>query len=273
MEAKNIDDLIVSDMNDATQNVQPVEVKAPEEKQQEEPEKLPEAAKAEEKPIEAVKPDTEVSPIDEYGNPIEKPKIYTEDEVNRLIRERLSRGKYAEQQQQPVQQQQSQQQPAEQEENWQQELEKFVEQTIDKRQSKLAEEQWKQQELARQAEFEAKFSEGASKYNDFRQVIAGKPITANMLLAARNLENPAAFVYGASKFHAQELDRISKISDPYAQAAEVGRLHERMVKSKNVISGAPKPIEAVTGDIPAKNVAQFPSLEQRIDEYAKQKRK
>ncbi len=63
------------------------------------------------------------------------------------------------------------------------------------------------------------------------------------------------------------------MQDPYTQAAEVGRLHEKMIKTKNMISAAPKPIEAVTGDIPAKNISQFPSLEQRIDEYAKKKRK
>lgn len=282
MEAKNIDDVLVAAMNNSQAPVQPaIEDKVPaNDPMQEEPVPQQEAAQEVTKPVEAVKPEEtqsvkseESSPIDEYGNPVEKPKMYSEEEVNRLIRERLARGRHAEQAQ-PVQQQpQQQQQSSEQEENWQQELEKFVEQTIDKRQTKLAEQQWKQQEALRQAEFESKFSTGMGKYSDFREVVAGKPITDSMLLATRNLENPAAFIYGAAKFHSQELDRIAKISDPYAQAAEVGRLHEKMIKTKNVVSNAPKPIEAVTGDIPAKNISQFPPLEQRIEEYAKQKRR
>ena len=35
------------------------------------------------------------SPIDEYGNPIAKPKMYSEEEVQRMIRDRLSRGRQA----------------------------------------------------------------------------------------------------------------------------------------------------------------------------------
>lgn len=279
MEAKSVDDILVAEMNNSQAPVQPaVEAVTPKnDPVQEDAPQQQEAAKAEEKPIEAVKqeeakPTTDDAPIDEYGNPVEKPKMYSEDEVNRLIRDRLARGKHAEQPVQP-QQPQPQQQTAETEENWQQELEKFVEQTIDKRQTKMAEQQWKQQELVRQAEFESKFSTGMGKYTDFREVVSGKPITDSMMLATRNLENPAAFIYGAAKFHPAELDRIAKIADPYAQAAEVGRLHEKMIKTKNVVSAAPKPIEAVTGDVPAKNIAQFPSLEQRIEEHAKRKRK
>jgi hypothetical protein len=210
--------------------------------------------------------------IDEYGNPVEKPKVYSEEEVNRIVRERLSRGRQVEQPSlQSAPQQQIQSQPEE--DNWEQQLEAFVEKTIDRRQQKLTEQQWRQQEAARQVEFESKFSSGMSGYSDFQNVVSGKPITDSMMLATRSLDNPAAFIYGAAKFHAQDLDRISKINDPYAQASEMGRLHEKMVKSSKVISSAPKPIEAVSGDMPSKKTSEYPPLDERIHQYAKQKRK
>jgi hypothetical protein len=93
-----------------------------------------------------------------------------------------------------------------------------------------------------------------------------------MMLATRSLENPAAFVYGASKLHPKELDRISRIPDPIVQASEVGRLHERMVKERNMISKAPKPIEPTKSDMPGKVIPKV-TIEDRIHQYAKQKRK
>lgn len=218
---------------------------------------------------------TTESPIDEYGNPVAKPKVYTEDEVNAMMRDRFSRGKWAEQNipRQETQQATKDFNPDPQsEDSWETQLEGFIEKTIEKRQAKQSETQWRQQEAARQAEFEAKFSSGMSKYQDFQQIVAGKPVTDSMMLAARSLENPAAFVYGAAKLHPQELERISRITDPYTQAAEVGRLHERMVKERKAVSGTPKPIESPKGDIGQKVINQ-PSIESRIHDYAKQKRK
>src|ERR1044071_6771502 len=61
---------------------------------QEIPEKLQKPEN--EQPKEEVKEEhqEEKGRIDEYGNPIEKPKMYSEDEVQRMIRERLSRGRH-----------------------------------------------------------------------------------------------------------------------------------------------------------------------------------
>lgn len=218
----------------------------------------------------------QVSPIDEYGNPIEKSKMYSEEEVNRMMRERFSRGKYAEQAPQVQQQIQKDAQgfqpdPAS-DESWETQLEAFIERTVDKRQAKLSEQQWRAQEAAKHAEFEDKFTIGMSKYHDFHKVVSGQPITNDMLLATRSLENPAAFVYGASKLHPKELDRISRMQDPYMQAAEVGRLHERMVKERRSQSAAPKPLDAPKGSLPNK-AANQPSIDERIHQYAKQKRK
>lgn len=215
------------------------------------------------------------SPIDEYGNPVEKPRMYSEEEVQRMIRDRLSRGRHAEQ---PTQQQVSQEAKdfkpdPNSEQPWEQQLEEFVERTIEKRDAKAKEAKWKQEERQRQAEFEDKFTKGMSKYQDFEKVVAGKPITNGIMLAARSLENPAAFIYGASKLHPQELERISRISDPYMQATEVGRLHEKMVKARAASSKAGKPLEAPKSDVPSSPVANRPSLDTLIHLHAQQKQK
>ena len=295
-EVKNIDDLIAQDMANQQAGVQPIQEvpSAIESAPSQEPaesasESSSEPAVEQEQPAEQPvsqseptesaetgnKPATE-SPIDEYGNPVEKPKLYTAEEVDRMMRDRLSRGKFADQpqhvQQQVKQDAKNFQADPNSEESWETQLEAFVERTIEKRQVKQSEQQWRENEAKKQAEFESKFTNGMNRYSDFHKVVEGKPITNDMLMATRALENPAAFVYGASKLHPQELERIARIADPYAQAAEVGRLHERMVKESKKASSAPKPLEAPKGSLPNKVVSKI-SLEDRINQYAKQKRK
>ena len=275
-EPKNIDDIVVAEMSRGNptpqpMTVPPVEVKVeaveqkPVEPEQQAPE--PEIQAKDEPAPEPEKPATE-SKIDEYGNPIAPPKMYTPEEVQAMIRDRLSRGKHAEM---PQHTEQPVSQPQEGTEEWEQQLEQFIDKTVEKRERTRLETQWKQQEAQKQADFESKFLTGVQKYNDFESVVAGKPITKEMMMAARNLENPAAFIYGAAKLHAQELTRIASMPDPYAQAIEVGRLHERMVKESKAATNI-RPIEAPRGDVPAK-IKNMPSLEERINEYAKQKRK
>jgi hypothetical protein len=161
------------------------------------------------------------------------------------------------------------------EESWETQLEKFNDDWYEKRQVQERQKQWQQQETQKQADFEAKFNVGMNKYQDFEQVVSkvAPSITTGMMMAARTLENPAAFIYGAAKLHPAELERISRINDGAAQAMEMGRLHERMVKNRGMISGAPKPIEAPRGDLPQKAINPQPSLDQRINDYAKQKRR
>jgi hypothetical protein len=91
-----------------------------------------------------------------------------------------------------------------------------------------------------------------AKYQDFEQVVMGKPLTPQMVIATRGMSDPAAFIYAAAKTQAPELDRISKIGDPYAQAIELGRLEERMRKARSTVSKAPRPIEAPKGDVSEK---------------------
>lgn len=180
---------------------------------------------------------------DDYGNPVEtKERVYTEAEVQAMIRKRVKE----KHEPQPVAQ--PQYEPAT-EDNWEHQLESFVEQTLTKREQKLQEERWRAQEQENQSNFEIKFNTGASKYKDFEQVVMGKPLTPQMVLATRGMSDPAAFIYAAAKTQSGELDRISKINDAMVQAVELGKLEERMKKSRPVNSSAPKPIANVKGDM------------------------
>lgn len=213
------------------------------------------------------------SPIDEYGHPVAKPRMYSEDEVNRMMRERVARGRLAEAQpEQPVARPKDEIVGDENagNEDWEVQLNNIIRKNINQVQQDEQNRRMQELERVKHEEFVGKFNTGMSKYNDFSQVVSDKPITDTMMLATRNLENPAAFVYAAAKLHPQELDRISRL-DHYSQAAEIGRLHERMVKERKATSHA-KPIELAKGDLPAKS-SMKPSLEQRIAEHAKQKRR
>lgn len=286
MEAHNVDSTLAQIMTDqltgTAEPKPPLPQEQPEPEPQPEPDPVPEETPADdsdpygtqesEPEQKAEEPAKESdTPIDEYGNPVAKPKMYSEDEVQRMIRERLSRGRNADTQQVKKEAEGFQHDP-DSEDSWEVQLERFVENTIEKREKKRSEQEWQRQEAARQADFEAKFTSGMQKYPDFREVVADKPITDSMMIAARSLENPAAFIYGASKMHANELNRIAKIPDPFTQAAEIGRLHERMVKERKIASSAAKPLETPKSDMPAKKTNDL-SLDQRIHQYAKQKRK
>lgn len=237
---------------------------------------------SETKPSSVTDKPNSASNIDEYGNPIEKPRVYTEEEVQRMFID----SRLALKQQKMTQPQQPMSPQAQEaakdfkadpnsEESWEIQLNNFIDKRLETRQVELQQREWQQQEAQKQADFEAKFNVGMNKYQDFEQVVTrvASSITPSMMLAARSLNDPAAFIYGASKLHPAELERISKINDSYVQAAEVGRLHERMVKHRGVVSSAPKPIESPKGDIPNKPINTDRSLDQRINDYAKQKRR
>jgi hypothetical protein len=208
--------------------------------------------KVEEK-LESSTPEVESSSTkaeaDEYGNPVVKEKLYTEDEVNRMMRERLARGKVAREEapamvQPPVQQQ------GQSDDDWQKELKEFVKGTYHEIHQEEQARQVHHRETQLQANFEAKFTAGVAKYNDFESIVGSQPITAHMMLATRTMENPAAFIYAAAKMQPKELERISKIQDPLAQVSEMARLDERMKKATKVHSSAPPPITKTASDVP-----------------------
>ncbi len=204
---------------------------------------------------------------DDYGNEKPAPRTYTEDEVNEMFRKRYKRGA-----QQPEQQQQYQQQPQQQFEynpdsgdNWQQQLEQFVEKTIDKRTQRQVSHQHQQQEMEAAAQFRDKFERGMDKFSDFYDVVSAQPVDEAMTLALRAVNDPASFIYAASKRHPQELQRISQLRDPYAKIAEMGKLEERMKKAANSTK-APRPVGRSTEDAPIKykEKSTEPSIEQMI---------
>lgn len=211
--------------------------------------------------------------VDEYGNRTEKPKMYSEDQVQAMIRDRLARG----QQIQPHQQAQVQKAAEDfkadpnSEESWEVQLESFVEKTFDKISTKKQTQEWQQREQQVQAEFESKFTTSMNRYKDFRDVTRDLPITDAMMVATREMKDPAAFIYAASKLHGDEVKRIAALPNPLQQAVEIGRLEERMKKARNVSRTAP-PLKQTKGDISAKETPKL-RIEDRISQYAKQKRR
>ena len=202
-------------------------------------------------PIEHATSSEDSVTTDDYGTTVsKKERTYTEAEVQQMMRDRNARGEYARLEAERVAQLQQSRPEAQQEltEDWEAQLESFVEQTLSKREQKFQEHQWQQQQQQQQAQFEAKFNTGAAKYADFEQVVQGKPLTPQMVIATRGMSDPAAFIYAAAKTQEAELGRISKITDPYAQAVEIGKLEERMKKARQATSNAPKPLASQKGD-------------------------
>jgi hypothetical protein len=203
---------------------------------------------------------TEPRELDDYGNEKAAARTYTEEEVNEMFRKRYKRGN---QQQQPEQQQYQQpiqptQQPSGQFEynpdsgdNWQQQLEQFVEQTIDRRTQRQVSQQYQQQEQEAATQFRDKFERGMDKFSDFYEVVAQQPVDEAMTLALRGINDPASFIYAASKRHPTELQRIANLRDPYAKITEMGKLEERMRKTA-AATKAPRPVGRSTEDAPVK---------------------
>jgi hypothetical protein len=209
---------------------------------------------------------------DEYGTAIKKQtRTYTEEDVQRMIRERMERFARSNQQTQEEIKNPVHASSPEAGEDWQAELETFVENVVEKRQQKSQEKEIKAKIQAKQQEFEDKFTKGAERYSDFEKVTYGAPITNPIMHAAMDMKDPAAFIYNASKNHRAELERISKLENPFQQAMEVGKLHATMVKAKN-ITKASKPITRHQGDVSSAYIPKK-SLDDRIKEYAEKNMK
>lgn len=215
----------------------------------------PERPTHDEEPDEPEEPKEKEPEYDDYGNAKAPPKTYTEEEVNdrinKAIRERLARGNNA-QGQQPTAQQVAQQAQdfdynPDSAETWETQLAKFVEKTVSNMSTKQAQEQQAQRDQAQQAEFEDNFSRGMSRFGDFREVVAAQPITDPMTYALREMQDPAAFIYAASKRQPGELARISALASPHAQMMEMAKLEERMRKTAPGTK-APKPVSRSRDD-------------------------
>jgi hypothetical protein len=206
--------------------------------------------------------------VDEYGNnKVTEKKMYSEEEVQRMIRDRLSRGRHVEAAPQPNIEAPRIADDAD-GENWESQLKDIIKQTNAEIEQEKAQRAWQQQEAQTQSEFEVKFSQSMGKYKDFSEVVTGKPITNSMMMAARSMTDPAAFIYAACKQQPKEIERIAQLNDPIAQTVEIGRLEEKMKKARQITS-SPKPASKISGDMVDETPRQ--SIDQLINQHAKSK--
>lgn len=218
----------------------------------------------------------EVSQSDEYGNDLDESKedkpLYTRAEVheqiNQAVRERLARIQSPQQQNHEVNQhvQDNFKYDDESNQTWQQQLQTFVEQTVQQMGQKQMQQQQQQYEQSIQEQHNAKFREGIKRYKDFNKVVNPKDFTDDMFMATRGLEDPAGFVYAASKRAPEEIKRISQIKDPYTQVVEMTRLENKMRQQAST-TRAPKPVSRhkSDSDIPHTD-DKAPSLDDLIAE-------
>lgn len=125
--------------------------------------------------------------------------------------------------------------------SWQEQLTAFVKQTIQNVGREEQESQRAAREQQNEREFKQKFTQGMDRFADFREVVGAQPIDDAMTMALRGMKDPSAFIYAASKRQPQELERISKIQDPYARVVEMGKLEERMRRNKPTTK-TPRPL-------------------------------
>lgn len=212
---------------------------------------------------------------DEYGIEVPKAKTYSEEDVQRMIRDRLSRGHHA----QPTQQQQAAIQQAAKgfeidpnsTDSWEVQLKEFVKGTINEVQHEEKTRAWQREENERQSNFEVKFTTGMDKFPDFKDVVGKMPVTDSMMMAIRDMDSPATFIYAAAKLQPKELERIAAINDPFQQAKEMGRLDERMRKAK-VVSKTSVPLKSTVSDVSSNaKPVQKKSIDSLIQSHAKSK--
>ncbi len=150
--------------------------------------------------------------------------------------------------------------------DWQQQLASFVKQTIKHMNVEEQQQVQSRKEAEIHQEFESNFGRGMQKFDDFAEVVGGQPIDDAMTLALRGMSDPAAFIYAAAKRNPQELERISKLRDPYARMVEMGKLEERMRKNKPTTK-APRPLGRARDDSTTPNQTKKksePSIEDLI---------
>lgn len=235
--------------------------------------------------IESIPDKTDETPAslvetDEYGNAVtNEQKMLTMEEHQRLLNEAIRKRikNWAPEAQEQMMAQLNQPQPAQQmqqdgEVDWQQELKSLVKTTMLEAQQEAARAIQQQEELTKYQEFEGKFNTGATRYNDFEDVVMTKPLSPAMLKATQNMNDPAAFVYAACKTQAQEVERIAKLKDPIQQAVEIGKLEERMRKVRSATKAA-APIEPSASDITDKHRGGSRDIDSLIFEHAKTKRR
>jgi len=137
--------------------------------------------------------------------------------------------------------------------SWQQQLTDFVKQTVNSMTTETQQRERTMKEEQVQREFHKKFTQGMDRFGDFREVVGAQPMDDAMTLSLRAMADPSAFIYAASKRHPQEIERISKLPDPYARMVEMGKLEERMRRNKPTTK-TPRPLGRTKEDATIKVV-------------------
>jgi hypothetical protein len=238
-----------------------------------EPEEAPDELSDDETPDEPQdKAPKEEIEYDEYGNQTEGMKKRLKKQASKYEAElaelRAQVARLTPQQQQQVQQAaQSFEGDPNSEDSWEAQLNAHIEQTVVNMQSRKEQQAREAEDREIQAKFETKLVSGMERFSDFRETIQALPcqIDYDMAQATRSLDDPAAFLYAAAKRHPEELQRISQLRDPYAKVREMGKLEERMRKTKPTTK-APRPLGRTKEDahIPQPKPKQEDSIEDLI---------
>lgn len=212
-------------------------------------------------------PEPEEDDVDEYGNKKERMSKGMKERLDRKEKQHQREIEMRDQELQNLRQQLAQRgasaevqqavkdfkyDPSE-EVSWEQQLSDFVKQTVTNMHQEGAKQARERQEQEAHKEFHKKFTTGMERFSDFREVVGTQPIDDAMTLSLRGMADPSAFIYAASKRQPAELERISKIPDPYARMVEMGRLEERMRKNRP-ITKAPRPLGRTKEDTAARVV-------------------
>ncbi len=192
---KNVDDILVKTMSDQANGVVPnvsIEVGNPHASEEvaehsedvsretmaDNDDYLPDNAEksTENKDVsrETISKSEEESPIDEYGNPVSKgkTKTFTQEEVNQIVRDRLARGRQQQaepENHRPLQQTEHHQSEESDGNDWEEQLNTFIDRKLEQKQQQEQERSWREKESQKQAEFQDKFTSGMDRYGDFHE--------------------------------------------------------------------------------------------------------
>ena len=211
------------------------------------------------------KSDSEEDELDEYGNSKERMSKGMKDRLDRKEKQHQREIEQREREIQALRQQMANQGASKEvqqavkdfkydpndEVSWEQQLSDFVKHTVNNMASEQQQKERQHQEQQAEREFAQKFSRGMERFTDFRDVVASQPIDDAMTLALRGMSDPSAFIYAAAKRQPGELERISKLKDPYARMVEMGKLEERMRRNKPTTK-APRPLGKTREDATTK---------------------
>lgn len=135
--------------------------------------------------------------------------------------------------------------------SWQQQLTDFVKHTVKNMHTEDQQKERATQEQHAERQFHEKFQKGMERFSDFREVVGKLPMHNDMTMALRGMSDPTAFIYAAGKRQPGEIERISKLSDPYARMVEMGKLEERMRRNKPTTK-TPRPLGRTKEDATTK---------------------